>query len=55
MSQWVPTMFVKMFKLPEEVRNNYNLSSHKCAIHAAAPCPSKNKKNDDRMVGSNNS
>ena len=41
MSQWVPTMFVKMFKLPEEVRNNYNLSSHKCAIHAAAPCPSK--------------
>ena len=44
MSQWVPTMFVKMFKLPEEVRNNYNLSSHKCAIHAAAPCPVKIKK-----------
>ena len=44
MSQWVPTMFVKMFKLPEDIRNNYNLSSHKCAIHAAAPCPVKIKK-----------
>jgi len=44
MSQWVPTMFVKMFKLPEEIRNKYNLSTHKCAIHAAAPCPIKIKK-----------
>ena len=38
-SQWVPTMFVRMFKLPEEERLNYDLSSHKVAIHAAAPCP----------------
>ena len=22
MSQWVPTMFVKMFKLPEDIRKN---------------------------------
>ena len=44
MSQWVPTMFVKMFKLPEDIRNKYDLSSHKCAIHAAAPCPIKIKK-----------
>ena len=44
MSQWVPTMFVKMFKLPEDIRKKYNLSSHKCAIHAAAPCPIKIKK-----------
>ena len=44
MSQWVPTMFVKMFKLPEDVRNKYNLSSHQCAIHAAAPCPVQIKK-----------
>jgi len=44
MSQWVPTMFVKMFKLPEDVRNKYNLSSHQCAIHAAAPCPVQVKK-----------
>jgi len=38
-SQWVPTMFVRMLKLPEEVRRRYDLSSHQVAIHAAAPCP----------------
>jgi long-chain acyl-CoA synthetase len=38
-SQWVPTMFVRMLKLPEEVRNRYDVSSLRCAIHAAAPCP----------------
>ncbi|MEU8271458.1 AMP-binding protein [Sphaerisporangium sp. NPDC049002] len=38
-SQWVPTMFIKMLKLPEAVRNKYDLSSLACAIHAAAPCP----------------
>ncbi len=38
-SQWVPTMFVRMLKLPEEVRQKYDVSSMKCAIHAAAPCP----------------
>ncbi|MCL4157498.1 UNVERIFIED_CONTAM: hypothetical protein GTU68_012179 [Idotea baltica] len=38
-SQWVPTMFVRMLKLPEEVRTRYDVSSLQCAIHAAAPCP----------------
>ncbi|GGO24457.1 acyl-CoA synthetase [Microbispora bryophytorum] len=38
-AQWVPTMFVKMLKLPEEVRRRYDLSSLGCAVHAAAPCP----------------
>ncbi len=38
-SQWVPTMFVRMLKLPVEDREKYDLSSHKVAIHAAAPCP----------------
>jgi fatty-acyl-CoA synthase len=38
-SQWVPTMFVRMLKLSESDRNQYDLSSHRCAIHAAAPCP----------------
>ena len=37
MSQWVPTMFVRMFKLPKEIRDRYDLSTHECAIHAAAP------------------
>jgi long-chain acyl-CoA synthetase len=38
-SQLVPTMFVRMLKLPEEVRHRYDVSSLKGAIHAAAPCP----------------
>lgn len=38
-SQWVPTHFVRMLKLPDEVRSRYDLSSLNCAIHAAAPCP----------------
>ena len=43
-SQWVPTMFVRMLKLPEDVRTRYDLSSHRCAIHAAAPCPVETKR-----------
>ena len=38
-SQLVPTMFVRMLKLPEEVRQRYDVSPLKVAIHAAAPCP----------------
>ena len=38
-SQLVPTMFVRMLKLPPEVRVKYDVSSLKVAIHAAAPCP----------------
>lgn len=42
-SQWVPIMFIRMLKLPSEVRSRYHLSSHICAIHAAAPCPKETK------------
>ena len=35
----VPTMFVRMLKLPDEVRARYDLSSLQVAVHAAAPCP----------------
>jgi long-chain acyl-CoA synthetase len=38
-SQWVPTMFIRMLKLPEEQRLKYDISSLKIAIHAAAPIP----------------
>lgn len=38
-SQWVPTHFVRLLKLPEEARSRHDLSSHRRAIHAAAPCP----------------
>jgi acyl-CoA synthetase (AMP-forming)/AMP-acid ligase II len=43
-SQWVPTMFVRMLKLPEEARRKYDVSAMKVAIHAAAPCPIPVKK-----------
>ncbi len=39
LSQWVPTMFIRMLKLPEEVRAKYDVSSLQTAVHAAAPCP----------------
>jgi long-chain acyl-CoA synthetase len=38
-TQLVPTMFVRMLKLPPEARNRHDLSSLRIAIHAAAPCP----------------
>ena len=38
-SQWVPTMFIRMLKLPEQPRKQFDLSSQKIAIHAAAPIP----------------
>ena len=38
-TQLVPTMFVRMLKLPDEVRAKYDVSSLQAAVHAAAPCP----------------
>lgn len=38
-SQWVPTMFFRLLALPQDVRSSWDLSTHQCAIHAAAPCP----------------
>ena len=46
-SQWVPIMFVRMLKLPEQTRRRYDLSSMQFAIHAAAPCPVETK---ERMI-----
>jgi long-chain acyl-CoA synthetase len=43
-SQVVPTMFVRMLKLPTAVRTAYDLSSLQAVIHAAAPCPAQVKK-----------
>jgi acyl-CoA synthetase (AMP-forming)/AMP-acid ligase II len=39
LGQFVPTMFVRMLKLPVEVRGAYDLSSLQVAVHAGAPCP----------------
>lgn len=38
-AQFVPTMFIRMLKLPRDVREKYDVSSLRCVIHAAAPCP----------------
>jgi long-chain acyl-CoA synthetase len=38
-AQFVPTHFVRMLKLPEEVRSRYGTASLQVAFHAAAPCP----------------
>jgi long-chain acyl-CoA synthetase len=38
-AQFVPTHFVRMLKLPDDVRAAYDTSSLQVAVHAAAPCP----------------
>ena len=38
-AQFVPTMFVRMLKLPESIREKYDVSSLQYVLHAAAPCP----------------
>lgn len=38
-SQWVPTMMHRMYRLPDDAKSRYDLSSHQVAVHAAAPCP----------------
>src|SRR3954454_3714429 len=43
-AQFVPTMFVRMLKLPEDVRTRYDLSSLTAVVHAAAPCPADVKR-----------
>jgi long-chain acyl-CoA synthetase len=40
----VPTMFIRLLKLPEEVRRTYDVSSLRHVIHAAAPCPADVKR-----------
>ncbi|CAL76399.1 Putative acyl-CoA ligase [Bradyrhizobium sp. ORS 278] len=40
----VPTMFIRLMKLPEEVRRRFVVSSLRHVIHAAAPCPADVKR-----------
>ena len=40
----VPTMFVRLLKLPQAVRGKYDTSSLRHVIHAAAPCPADVKR-----------
>jgi long-chain acyl-CoA synthetase len=40
----VPTMFIRLMKLPEATRRKYDMSSLRHIIHAAAPCPADVKR-----------
>ena len=49
-SQWVPTMFVRMLKLPESERRRYDLSGH--GGHSCSGTVSgRRQAGDDRLVG----
>jgi long-chain acyl-CoA synthetase len=43
-AQFVPTMFVRLLRLPDAVRRQHDRSSLRFAIHAAAPCPPEVKR-----------
>lgn len=38
-SFFVPTMLIRMLRLPDEVREAHDLSSHVFSLHGAGPCP----------------
>ena len=40
----VPTMFVRLLRLPEATRRRYDLGSLEWLVHGAAPCPSEVKR-----------
>lgn len=46
-TQMVPTMFVRLLKLPEKARNRHKISTLTGAVHVAAPCPVEIKR---RMI-----
>jgi fatty-acyl-CoA synthase len=50
-TQVVPTMFIRLLQLPDEVRTSFDVTSLRLAVHAAAPCPPEVKDADDRLVG----
>jgi fatty-acyl-CoA synthase len=43
-AQFVPSMFVRMLRLPERTRRRFDLSSLQRIVHAAAPCPPEIKR-----------
>jgi fatty-acyl-CoA synthase len=42
-TQWVPTMFVRASKLPQAIKDKYQVDSLQMVIHGAAPCPKEVK------------
>lgn len=43
-AQFVPTHFVRMLRMPQHAREQYDLSSLRVVVHAAAPCPPEVKR-----------
>ncbi len=50
-SHLVPTMFHRLLQLPDEVKQRYDLSSLRWAIHGAAPCPVEVKRRTIEWLG----
>jgi long-chain acyl-CoA synthetase len=50
-AQFVPTMFVRLLKLPDGVRESYDVSSLRLVSHAAAPCPVEVKRQVIEWLG----
>ena len=50
-AQFVPTMFVRLLKLPPEVRERADVSSLRLVSHAAAPCPVEVKRQIIEWLG----
>ncbi|CAN5401051.1 acyl-CoA synthetase [soil metagenome] len=40
----VPTMFVRLLRLPDEIKQRYDLGSLRFVVHGAAPCPPQTKR-----------
>jgi long-chain acyl-CoA synthetase len=40
----VPTMFVRLLRLPDDIKQRYDLSSLRFVVHGAAPCPPQVKR-----------
>lgn len=50
-AQLVPTMFVRMLRLPDAVKAKYDLSSLTQVLHGAAPCPVEVKRRIIEWLG----
>jgi acyl-CoA synthetase (AMP-forming)/AMP-acid ligase II len=46
-AQFVPTMFIRLLRLPADVRRRYDVTSLRAVAHTAAPCPVEVKR---RMI-----
>lgn len=50
-TQMVPTMMIRILKLPTEERQTYDVSSLQVLVHAAAPCPPDTKRGMIEWLG----